>query len=394
MASMNQKGFTILAPLELGGFKRLTIDAKVPLEKWELCPAHGIKLTPFSALVGKGGTPIIRIGYCPVCFYTAYVDRPTAARIRNFYAGDWDSAKTGHRKVLNEATTDSADLLKEIEVISEGSFFDAGCGYGEHLRSAKALGWKHLFGIEPSHDRAVGAATIEGTSIVEGSLEEAETLKKIGGRSYDVILCHHVLEHVSDPLRFVTQLAALQKPGGKLILSVPNFVTEVSMLIHLFMPHFHSFTRRSLVDLLARAGYVVDRESNKTPFNLTVRATRIPTDVKEVPGASRDEVTEEKFFSKFEKGLALTSPVTGTKRLWWYRKADVAGQTFLFGSAALDKAYEKLFTIISRKASWRGLPKSVLGYGVQSLSVAQLNTFYTDLPFELQFEGDMFLLYK
>jgi hypothetical protein len=113
MASMNQKGFTILAPLELGGFKRLTIDAKVPLEKWELCPAHGIKLTPFSALVGKGGTPIIRIGYCPVCFYTAYVDRPTAARIRNFYAGDWDSAKTGHRKVLNEATTDSADLPRD-----------------------------------------------------------------------------------------------------------------------------------------------------------------------------------------------------------------------------------------------------------------------------------------
>jgi 2-polyprenyl-3-methyl-5-hydroxy-6-metoxy-1,4-benzoquinol methylase len=42
--------------------------------------------------------------------------------------------------------------------------------------------------------------------------------------SFDVVLCTEVLEHVPDPAVVVAELARVTKPGGRVIVSIPNEV--------------------------------------------------------------------------------------------------------------------------------------------------------------------------
>ena len=44
-----------------------------------------------------------------------------------------------------------------------------------------------------------------------------------GDNTFDVVLCNHVLEHVADDLKAMTEIKRVLKPGGWAILQVPFF---------------------------------------------------------------------------------------------------------------------------------------------------------------------------
>lgn len=58
---------------------------------------------------------------------------------------------------------------------------------------------------------------------VKGTVEIIASILQVPrqNRSFDVILCTEVLEHVSDTYHAFAELARLLKPGGRLILTVP-----------------------------------------------------------------------------------------------------------------------------------------------------------------------------
>jgi len=94
---------------------------------------------------------------------------------------------------------------------------DYGCGTGDFLETAKKGGW-NIQGIEPSDS---------ARSIAEEKLSIAISLPsdlfKMQDNSYDVISLWHVLEHVPNLMEVSHQLSKLLKPGGHLILALPNF---------------------------------------------------------------------------------------------------------------------------------------------------------------------------
>ncbi len=44
---------------------------------------------------------------------------------------------------------------------------------------------------------------------------------KAPDNSYDTIICYHVLEHIIDDMKAISELKRILKPGGKLILQTP-----------------------------------------------------------------------------------------------------------------------------------------------------------------------------
>ena len=90
---------------------------------------------------------------------------------------------------------------------------------------------------------------------------------------FDCIICADVLEHLYDPESVLVKLAGYLKNNGYLLLSVPN-VQHWSMIARLIFgrwdyqeegildsTHIRFFTRKSLRQLVPRAGYQIEKIS-------------------------------------------------------------------------------------------------------------------------------------
>ncbi len=81
----------------------------------------------------------------------------------------------------------------------------------------------------------------------------------ISGGSVDVVICHHVLEHVADPPGMLREASRLLRQGGKLLLHVPF---EKESRYRRFDPHepnhhLYSWNAQSLGNLATAQGFNV-----------------------------------------------------------------------------------------------------------------------------------------
>lgn len=104
-----------------------------------------------------------------------------------------------------------------IGELPQGRLLDIGCGVGDFLLQVKRRGWE-VMGIEPSEDAKIIASNRLGFKPLDPSQYSSLT-----DQNFDVITMWHVLEHVDD-LKFQTnELLRLLKPGGRLIIALPNY---------------------------------------------------------------------------------------------------------------------------------------------------------------------------
>ena len=112
-----------------------------------------------------------------------------------------------------------------------------------------------------------------GRAIAERhGIEFLADLGALHGRTFSVVLCHHVLEHVADPLGTLVQIRELVKPGGRLVLSVPF---ETHRMYRRYVPgepnhHLFSWNALTLGNLVTDAGFEVV-ESRIGPFGYEQR---------------------------------------------------------------------------------------------------------------------------
>lgn len=102
-----------------------------------------------------------------------------------------------------------------------GRFLDVGCGAGMTVAFAQHLGWDAMgLEIDPA---AVGKARRSGLNILEGNYAQ---LSQYEGQ-FDCIMCSHVLEHVHEPRDMLTKLKDAIKPGGVLLVTLPNALSPM-----------------------------------------------------------------------------------------------------------------------------------------------------------------------
>jgi 2-polyprenyl-3-methyl-5-hydroxy-6-metoxy-1,4-benzoquinol methylase len=97
------------------------------------------------------------------------------------------------------------------------SFLDVGCGMGAYLLAAERLGFD-VMGFEPSVDHAYVATKRLQLRVISDYFSP----DKVGGRTFDLIMLSHVLEHIYAPKQFLHGLISVLKPGGILIVITPN----------------------------------------------------------------------------------------------------------------------------------------------------------------------------
>lgn len=141
-----------------------------------------------------------------------------------------------------------------------GDLLDVGCGSGEILLALREVGW-NCHGVEVS-EGAVSAARSAGlVSVQLGEFTELD----YPSASFDVVRFWHSLEHVRSPRAYLTEARRILRPGGRVLIGVPNFVSLLSRVtrgrwFYLDVPrHLWHFDRSSLRRLLSACGFVTER---------------------------------------------------------------------------------------------------------------------------------------
>lgn len=154
--------------------------------------------------------------------------------------------------------------LRKIEALAKkGHLLDIGCGRGLMLAMAKENGWA-VTGVELNAETASHARYAMGITMKTGRLSEIG----FDAESFDAITLWHSLEHMPDAVEVVRVAAGLLKPGGLLLVSVPNFSSLQSLMsgpgwFHLDVPfHLYHFSASSIKRLLKNAGLDVMREEH------------------------------------------------------------------------------------------------------------------------------------
>lgn len=139
-----------------------------------------------------------------------------------FPGGDWYEKFNyvdGYAETAAQASkTDFAHFLDLLPAASRGRMLDVGCAAGHFLRMAAARGYD-VEGLEVD-DRFVKMARDSGVPVTKGILDEAFANDRAG--AYDVVSMLEVLEHVDDPRGFLALAAKILKPGGRLLVAVPD----------------------------------------------------------------------------------------------------------------------------------------------------------------------------
>jgi SAM-dependent methyltransferase len=87
---------------------------------------------------------------------------------------------------------------------------------------------------------------------------------RYGDHFFDTVIIWHVLEHLHDPRGVLEEIHRILRPGGKLIVAVPNLSSLQARWtgpawFHLDLPrHLYHFSLRSLEELIERAGFEVE----------------------------------------------------------------------------------------------------------------------------------------
>lgn len=202
-----------------------------------------------------------------------------------------DAPKQRHlRKRTNEAearVVQVSDLLPP-----QARTLDFGCGSGEFVTSLLALG-HDAYGFEPGLAYGNYARSIHGNRVEVKGWQDVSYRKP-----FDLVSCFHVLEHLSDPIGALKQMAEWTAPDGLLYVEVPDmaFLSAKKGFAGFHFAHLIGFNHHNLLLAGSIAG-------------LEPKVVVSPTGIIFGHGTSVERANQA------ERGRSLTSSVNGRNQL-------------------------------------------------------------------------------
>ena len=217
------------------------------------CPLCGAKGHLFNHQKFRGRDVINQV--CNYCGLVYQSPRMTAAEAAEFYQAEYRQVYQGDENpIAKDFTTQTAraeSLLGFVrsEIASISRHLDIGCSTGLILQHFNKKYGCQPVGIEPG-DAYRNYACQHGLKVYQ-ALDDLENAKE---EKLDLISMSHVLEHLPDPVGYLTHLReALLAPNGWLLLEVPNLYAHDSFEI----AHLYSFSSHTLTQIVEKAGFEV-----------------------------------------------------------------------------------------------------------------------------------------
>ncbi len=198
---------------------------------------------------------------------------------------------------------------------------DIACGFATTAAEIERRG-NRVTGLDSSAD-AVAVARTRLSRVVQADLQDFDAVvRELAGARFDVLIFADVLEHLAWPAGVLKQYLALLKPGGSVIVSLPNIGLWSVRLQHLVgkfeyedtgvldRTHLRFFTRRSALRLLDDAGL---RPTRRT-YNPGMVRPFVPLVKKMIGGDAPTSILESRPYRLYLKAV---HPIEAAfARLW------------------------------------------------------------------------------
>lgn len=206
-----------------------------------------------------GTYPLWQCQACDTLFTDPQPDDHVLADIysKDYFLGGNSKSDQDRRREMKEGTAQI--ILGELETYRGavgGRLLEIGCGQGELLSQAEAVGYD-VTGIDYSeHAVKVAQSHIRRGRVFVGEIESlAEP-----DHSFDIVVALDTIEHVRDPRRFIEHVHRLLAPGGILLLTTISINTWTARhLKHAWMEfkteHLVYFSNKSLFSLMLLSGF-------------------------------------------------------------------------------------------------------------------------------------------
>ncbi len=229
------------------------------------CGSAGIKqvLEAEDYTVSHEIFPIWECGACTVRF-TQHV--PSAQAIDRYYqSAEYVSHSETRKGLVNRlyhmvrsyTLQSKKRLVQEVSGKTEGSLLDIGAGTGAFASVMQSAGWT-VTGLEPDETARKNAEQYH-----QLQLQSPDTLYQLPDAAFDVITLWHVLEHVHDLHGYLDTFHRILKPGGRLLIAVPNYTSYDAVLYGRYWAaydvprHLYHFSPASMRLLVQRHAFAV-----------------------------------------------------------------------------------------------------------------------------------------
>lgn len=172
---------------------------------------------------------VFEIWHCDDCTARFTQKVPDAASIGPYYQSanyvSHSDTQKGlvnrlYHMVRNHTLESKRKLVQRATGKPTGTLLDVGAGTGAFSHTMQSAGWD-VTALEPDDTARNNALNKYGLT-----LQSPENLFHLPEASFDAITMWHVLEHVHDLHPYLTQFHKILKPGGKLIIAVPNYTSR------------------------------------------------------------------------------------------------------------------------------------------------------------------------
>lgn len=194
---------------------------------YEFCPVCSGKawdsiFSVVDQLVSKHAFSIIQ---CKNCGLRVTQDAPGPLSSSAYYASEayvsHSNTKQGlinrlYQLVRTRTLSQKVKWVERCTRLRGGRILDVGSGAGAFVAALRCAGWR-ADGLEP--DPTARQVAINDFGI---TLMESNQLFKLPAGEFDAITLWHVLEHVHDLDGYMQAFRRLLKPGGRLLLALPN----------------------------------------------------------------------------------------------------------------------------------------------------------------------------
>lgn len=161
-------------------------------------------------------------------------------------------------KKYRKASDGILGYLKPLRVLPDAKILDIGCGKGQLICDMFNIGFRNVKGVDKFILQEYDYG--HGIKVVKRDLSELDE------NDYDLLMMHHVFEHMDDPINELSKCNSLLKPDGSLIIRIP-VIAEAwrkygSDWVQLDAPrHFFLHTVESIEMMAKRTGFEVVKVS-------------------------------------------------------------------------------------------------------------------------------------